>query len=76
MHSPSPDTADTRSPWTDAFRAAPMAWPAADRPEAVHAPQGADTFAPQAPHSTAAAAGSEPTAEGWASEALFFLSNR
>ena len=66
---------DNRSPWTDAFRAWPGSWAAAERQAAPAPTHAASAAAAQAPHPTLPPAGVEPEADWWASEALFDLYN-
>ncbi|MBI3763835.1 MAG: hypothetical protein HY260_18475 [Chloroflexi bacterium] len=71
MKSQSP-AADTRSPWTDAFRAAPESNPAAEHSAAGYAATRADDASPaEAPHPTSTPSGFDREADAWASEALF-----
>ena len=67
---------DTRSPWTDAFRAGPGA-PATAMPAmaAGEPTRPGAAFAPAAPHPSLEPDGLDREADGWACEALFILYN-
>jgi hypothetical protein len=76
MNASTPAAADTRSPWTDSFRAVPDAQAAADRAAADFAPmRGSEAALAEAPRFTCSPNGLDREADRWTSEALFDLYN-
>lgn len=76
MNASTPAAADTRSPWTDAFRAVPDVHAAADLAAAYFAPmRGNEAALAEAPRFTCTPNGFDRDADRWTSEALFDLYN-